>query len=465
MLRKSWLLVTCLGSLGMLVSGCGKSSADPNAVADNNSSGAPAASQDQASDSLDGPTIPVQNVSIERQIDSTPAQNASADPNSPSGQLGEETEIMEFDEESDFEDGIKDLAEETEESPELNPQEGSPEWYVREIVKLHAEPLPETDKVEEIRKEQIDRNRKVVSLARKAIEKAHENPEKARVFDVAVHRMIDSQAALALLGDPEGTDSLYDTAKSLFERDPKSKVALDASFTLVNVAFTNAHKTAGRDNRWVKEYARLSRQFVKNFPEDQRGISMLYNAALGCEWNDLISDASKTYLTLAEKFPDSPQAKLVPGVERRFKLIGEPLSLKGPSLEDGKTVQFSPEPGQVAVVLFWSADSEECRRVLPIVYKLAEKEKSLRVLGVCVDSDPAKPEALLKELGIDWLNIFYSEKEASGWNNPLVKHYGIMDVSAWLVSDDGTVKSTSVSLGSLEQHLSSLLKRDASREK
>lgn len=477
--RKLWILLACLGSLGLAFSGCGKANSE-NASGGNASGGnsAETASADPGREppvavdsdttgrnidsTTDGPKLNVQPVSVGN---APVTQSRPADGNSPSGRLTEDPDAMDVDEDSEFEDGVKDLAEGDENSPELNPEEGSPEWYVREIVKVLADPLPETDKPDEIRKEQIARNRKVVSLARKAVEGIHNDPAKSRIFDVAIHRLIDSQAALALLGDPEGTDGLYDTAKSLLERDPQSRVALDASFTLVNLAFTNAHRTAGRDDRWVKEYARLSRMFVKNFKQDPRGVSMLYNSALGCEWNGLSADAAKTYSLLGETFPDSPQGKLVPGVIRRHQLVGERLALSGPSLQDGEQIAFSSEPGQVTAVIFWSADSEECRNVLPLVNKLKQADDSLQLLGICVDGDRKQAAAFVKELGLDWPQLFFAEKPDTGWNNPVVKKYSIMDVSAWLVSADGNILDTSTSLGSLEQHLSSLLKRDASREK
>lgn len=463
--RKFWPLVGCLGLLGLTLSGCGTSA--ENSTADAGKEPPPGVEASDAASEIDsttgGPRLTAQPVTA-----GTPGPSLGGQPldeNSPSGQLESDEEVMEFDEEVDFEDGIKDLAESEVTSPELNPEEGTPEWLVREIVKTLSEPLPETDKTEEITKEQIARNRKVVSLARQAVEKIHDDPSKSRVFDVAIHRLIDSQAALALLGDSEGTDGLYDSAKSLYARDPKSRVAIDATFMLVNLAFTNAHRTAGRDDRWVKEYARLSRMFVTYFPEDSRGVSMLYNSALGCEWNGLAEDAGKTYALLVKKFPDTPQGKLVPGVERRLKLVGEPLTLTGPSLETGEELKFTSEPGQVAAVIFWSADSEECRRVLPIANRLSEENPSLKLVGVCVDSDRKKAAAFAKELGLKWPQIFYTEAESTGWKNPIVKKYSVMDVSAWLVSADGTVADTSTSLGSLEQHLSSLLKRGASREK
>lgn len=464
LVRKPLLLVACVG---LSLCGCGKSTDKPTSEAGATGAANAIATDASEIDSTTGPRIPAQEVTVERNLGGTTNENQAGDQNSPSGQLASDAEEleMEFDEESDFEDGIKDLAENEQESPELNPEEGTPEWNVREIVKILAEPLPETDKPEEIRKEQITRNRKVVILSREAIKGIHDDPKKSRVFEVAIHRMIDSQAALALLGDPEGTDGLYDTAKSLYERDAKSKLAVDAFFTLVNVSFTNAHRTAGKDNRWVKEYARLARVFTKNFPQDSRSASMLYNAALGCEWNGLNADAEKTYAVLGEKFPETPQGKMVPGVQRRMKLVGEKLALSGPSLKNGEEISIASEPGKVTVVVFWSASSEECRRVLPIVNEMAAKNKSLQLAGVCVDEDAKQASLLAKELGLKWPQICYQDKEQSGWKNPIVKEYSVMDVSAWVVSEEGTITSTSIPLGSLEQHLSSLLKRDASREK
>ena len=47
--------------------------------------------------------------------------------------------------------------------------------------------------------------------------------------------------------------------------------------------------------------------------------------------------------------------------------------------------------------------------------------------------------------------------EKHGWNNPLVAHYGIMDIPAmWLIDQNGNVVSTTVSVQSLKSDLDKL---------
>ncbi|MFO1021604.1 MAG: TlpA disulfide reductase family protein [Planctomycetales bacterium] len=448
-----------------VLSGCGSSSgkpASPTAQKASTDSASVAATDDAPEDAVaaEGPAPKVKALPI-----SARKETGDAGPVFPGAAKGSAAEEMaaEDEDDEDLAEGIKDLAEG--ESPELKPKEGSPEWYLHELVKLQLEPFAENLKPAEVSAAQAERLKKIAALARKAVAQTHDDKSKARVFDVAVHRLIDAQVSLALLGDKEGVDGVYDSAKSLFQRDPKSKVASDAWFALVNLAFTNAHNTAGKDDRWVKEYARLARQFVTNFPADQRGIRMLFNAALGCEWNNCPSDAYKTYALLQKQFPESEQGLLIPAIHKRLKLQGEPLALSGPSLENGKAISLKSYKGKTVALLFWSAQSDVSAQVFPALAKLQSKHDSLQIVGVCVDEDKAPIQAFLKEMKFNAPMIFFSEKGQTGWSNPIVKEYGVLDQSAWLIDPDGSVISTSVTLNSLERQLSSLLKHDASRDK
>ena len=86
------------------------------------------------------------------------------------------------------------------------PEKGSPRWLVLEMTKLRMQPFPETDDIEKQREARRTRNQEIVKLAEEAIAKTHQDPELEVVFNVAVHRLMESLLALSLQGDQDSID-------------------------------------------------------------------------------------------------------------------------------------------------------------------------------------------------------------------------------------------------------------------
>jgi len=370
---------------------------------------------------------------------------------------------LEFDEEPEAE---TDPLEGEDEIELGEPIEGSPEWGLKEIARLRVEPYPETEDVEELRKARKARNDRIVELAAGVVRQTHQRAEDERLFNVAVHYMLEARLQSALQGDRESIDALYDDAASLWERDRNSKAAADAAITLVNLAYANAKSTLPKDTKWLKEFVRQASHFAVNFPnEEGRSVPLLFTAAYSCELNGLTEDAISAYSLIQKKFPQSRHAERVTGILRRLKLTGQPLQLGGPTLGGGYTSidQFA---GKVTLIVFWTAGARATQEATPILKDLEAKygKHGLSILGICLETEEAAAQAFIKQHELTWPQILHTEEGKQGWNNPVATYYGVVEVGIWLVDQEGRVVSTSVPTADLEKQILPLLKRGASRK-
>jgi hypothetical protein len=116
-----------------------------------------------------------------------------------------------------------------EEQSEQEPAKDSPEWALREIVRVKLEAPPKTEDLEKLRAARKIRNDKIIELATQVIAKTHRDADRERVFNAAVHHLLEARTQLALQGDPESVDAMYDDAASLWQRDRNSKAAAVAA--------------------------------------------------------------------------------------------------------------------------------------------------------------------------------------------------------------------------------------------
>lgn len=347
-----------------------------------------------------------------------------------------------------------------------DPQPGTPEFLLRDVAKLRFEPLAETDDKEKLKQLRKQRNEKIISQAGQVITQTRKDPEKSRIFEVAVHYMQEARLELALQGDRENIDALYEDAAFLWERDPKSKLAGDAAYTLVNLAYQNARRSTSTENKWLQEFTRQAVQFAKNFPQDERrALPMLHTAARSCELFGMNKLATQAYLQLQQSFPQSKQSAKAKGVIRRLQLVGQSVKLGGPTI-DGGYLSMDDVSGRPVLIVFWETTAKPFIAELPALkeFQKAYAKQGFTLVGVCLDDDQAAVEKFIKTHKIDnWPHIFYTEAGKTGWNNPIAVHYGIQEVGNWLVDSTGVVASTNAKVQNLEEQLSPLLKRGISR--
>ena len=206
------------------------------------------------------------------------------------------------------------------------PQPGTPEFTLRQVAQLRFQPVPTTGDRDEYRKLRKDRNDKIIELCAAVIKETHKDPKKLRIFEVAVNYMLEARLELALQGNKDDVDALYDDAGALWELDRNSKAAADAAYTVVNLSYTNAKNSKAKDNKWLMEFNRQAGLFARNFPQETtRGLAMLFTAARSCELHGLSKPAIESYSQLQQIYPQSSQAMRAKGVIRRLQLPGKPV--------------------------------------------------------------------------------------------------------------------------------------------
>jgi hypothetical protein len=344
------------------------------------------------------------------------------------------------------------------------PKEGTPEWLVHEGTKLLLAPPPATEDVEVLKTHRRDRNEKIIKLSQQAIDETRGDKEKVRVLNLAVHNLMEARLQQALSGEQWAIDALYKDAKDLNQRDPKSRAAAEGTHTLVNFAYTMAKNAAGGNPKWIKEFARQARRFAEGFPDDERrSLPLLFTAGRSCELAGLDSEALECFTLIQKGFPENAFAARVTPIIRRLNLPGSPPRLSGPTL-DGDQLSVDDFLGKVVLVVFWSAEVKPFLDQLPQLLELTKKHsrRGLFVLGVNLDQNRTIVEQFVSDHKIPWTQIFETDSEKQGWNNPTVNFYGIMDVPAlWLIDQNGNVISTNLKIETLATTLGKVLEGNA----
>lgn len=339
-------------------------------------------------------------------------------------------------------------AEPTDSQQQSEPPAGSPEALLHEAKLLRIKPfdhLTSPDKIAEARRLRL---KELVRMATEVLAKTHDDPSKERTFDDGAYLLMNTRLQLALCDDPqlrdENVDALYEHAAAFYERDPQSRAAAEAAYTVAKLAHENAREH--RTSDWINEFATQAQLFATKFPREQsRAGSLLFSAGWSCELHGLTKPAIDCYRLLVDLFPDAEDAVTAAGSIRRLELIGKPVQLGGSTL-DGGYVSIDEFAGKPVFVLFWKSGNAEVSELISELRDLQSSAgREISVIGVALDEDPADIEAFLGEQALDWKHIFFADPAKRGWKNTVAEFYGVKGIpSLWLIGPDGRVVSTNV---------------------
>lgn len=346
------------------------------------------------------------------------------------------------------------------------PKEGTPRWYIQEILIIRLKKYPETNDVDKLRALRRSRNLKIVELAEECIAKTHKDKDLEQVFNAAVHQLLEARVSLALQGKQQDIIDLYDVAHSLYKRDKKSKAAADAAYRVAAFANTNARRYPDPKNGWLKEFVRRARLFATDFPQDKtRAAQLLSIAGHSCEAHRQTKDAIACYEKLQSQFGDLPQGKRATAILRRLQLTGRPLQLAGPTI-DGGFLDVKDDKGKVLLIVFWASDSEASRKAIAALQPLVRKYNpaGLKIIGVNLDREEPVVDSFLEKSKLRWPQVFYPDRAKRRWDNLIAKHYGVRELpTIWLVDRAGIVRDTWVDVKTLDKRLATIFERRASR--
>jgi thiol-disulfide isomerase/thioredoxin len=137
--------------------------------------------------------------------------------------------------------------------------------------------------------------------------------------------------------------------------------------------------------------------------------------------------------------------------------LSEPLEFAGPTLDD-QTFDSRDWKGRVVLVDFWATWCGPCVAEMPNVRDVYDRyhANGFEVVGVSLDKTREKLLGFVQENDIPWPQIFFAGE--TGWNNPLVRKYGVQAIPATILLDqEGRPTAIELRGRNLEEQVARLL--------
>ena len=280
----------------------------------------------------------------------------------------------------------------------------------------------------------------IIAAAKESVRSAASDDEAAQRMQVAIE-------ALQLIGLLGEVDTNAQTEKLLDGLQSVGRPAVAGAIIKLRLA------------RQLQQWNRLDAASREKTID--RFIADVNQAGLNLELADLIMRlverleyaheselASRAINELLPAFREStePQIQrrtpLLEGVVRR--LPGNALELEGTLLEGG-TLEWDSFRGKVVLVDFFASWCRPCRAEVPNVlanYR-AYHDQGFEVVGVNMDDKRGNAEAYVQQAGFNFPTLFSDDPEATGWDHPMGRKYGVTALPrVILVDKDGVIVST-----------------------
>jgi hypothetical protein len=265
-------------------------------------------------------------------------------------------------------------------------------------------------------------------------------------------QIFDSLSAGAIAGSDKAKARLSAYRGQLTAKMPGSNLA---GYVVFRELWTEYQpKLARPDAKLQEEWHEALGKFVKEYPKAEDTPEAVNTLAMGTEFSGKDEESARWYRLLHTSFPEHPLAEHAKGAERRLKLVGNPLELAGPTLQNNTEFNIGQLKGKVAIVYYWTSQCQSCpadfarfKQHLPAFSKDVEL--------VCVNLDTSIEDAIryLQTHPVQATHVVQRGKE-SGLKGPLAMHYGINILpTVFLVGRDGRVINHRLNVADMDEAL------------
>ena len=141
-------------------------------------------------------------------------------------------------------------------------------------------------------------------------------------------------------------------------------------------------------------------------------------------------------------------------------VANEAVAFAGPTLDGGR-FDVADHRGQVVLVHFWAAWHKACAADVPLLRKLADKDRAagLRLVGVSLDETREAAEKFLKANPSPWPQIFFGDAKQRGGANPVAAQLKVKNPRSLVVLDRaGKVVTRGAPPANLERIIAQVLR-------
>lgn len=289
--------------------------------------------------------------------------------------------------------------------------------------------------------------------------------QEAEVFDL-----------IGQLGELDPANAKLEDAKALLDRAVAliKKVEVDEQLASLAAELAVLVRDLGDATTASQALAELAPLYVraKDLGVVSLGAQMTMAAGRQFEAGGDVEAAKNLYRQVADSLAASDVEQLKAISESfeadliRLELIGKPLDLVG-TLADGSELNWKDYRGKIVLVDFWATWCGPCLKVLPELKETYSKyhERGFDVLGISLDDDPDAVSKFISDEKIAWSNVIGDNPEASGFDHPMAKRYGVNAIPMTILVDrDGRVVALNTADEALDKLLDGLIEPEPARQ-
>jgi hypothetical protein len=267
-------------------------------------------------------------------------------------------------------------------------------------------------------------------------------------------QMLDSLASSAVAGSENAKKTLAHHRQQLVGSAPGGNLTGYAVYREVWAKY--AADIVKGDTKAQEAYNEELAKFAKDYPRADDTPDALHQLGMGCEFSttkEKDEEAARWYRAIYTNFPEHHLAEWAKGAERRLKLTGNPLELKGTTLTN-QPFNINQVKESVAIVCYWASNCTTCPADFARLKQVLSTQKGVELICVNLDAKAQDAAAFLQQHSIQAMHVIQAATDQNGLRGSLATYYGVNVLpTIFLVGRDGRVINPKLQLADLEESL------------